>query len=150
MPPKAPVHAWEWPERPWTRIHVDHAGPIQGKNILIVVNAHSKWIEAHVVQSISVNATIDKLQSTFATHGLPETIVSDNGPAFMASEFKWFTQRNGIQHLTSASYNPASNGLAERAVQTVKEGVKKMTGTLEVKIDDFFSSIESHPNPRQE
>ena len=30
-PSKAPVHPWEWPSRPWTRIHIDHAGPFQGK-----------------------------------------------------------------------------------------------------------------------
>ena len=25
-PPPAPLHAWEWPNRPWARFHVDHAG----------------------------------------------------------------------------------------------------------------------------
>ena len=42
-PPKAPLHPWEWPSRPWARLHIDHAGPFHGKPFLIVVDAHSKW-----------------------------------------------------------------------------------------------------------
>ena len=28
----APLHPWEWPEKPWSRIHIDHAGPFMGHN----------------------------------------------------------------------------------------------------------------------
>ena len=83
LPPKAPIQPWEWPEKPWTRLHIDHAGPVLGKMLLqVIVDAHSKWIEAHIVASTSTSAAIDKLRQTFATHGLPETIVSDNSTAF--------------------------------------------------------------------
>ena len=60
------------------------------------------------------------MRSSFATLGLPEIMVADNGPAFMSMEFAQFMQRNGIRHVTTAPYHPASNGLAERAIQTVK------------------------------
>lgn len=133
-PPKVPVRTWEWPEKPWSRVHVDHAGPIEGKILLIVVDAHSKWVDAHIVPSTSASAAIDKLRVVFATHGLPHTIVSDNGAAFTSSEFHQFLKQNGIEHVRSAPYHPSSNGLAERAVQTVKEGVRKMTGPLEVRL----------------
>ena len=52
MPAKVPIRTWEWPEKPWTRLHVDHAGPVEGKTIFNV-DAHSKWIDAHVVPSTS-------------------------------------------------------------------------------------------------
>ena len=45
MPPKAPLHPWEYPQNPWSRIHIDHAGPFLGHIFLIVVDAYSKWIE---------------------------------------------------------------------------------------------------------
>ena len=132
LPPKAPIHPWEWPEKPWTGLHIDHAGPVLGKTLIIIVDAYSKWIEAHIVPSTSSTAAIDKLHSTFATHGLSLTIVSDNGPLFTSNEFQEFLHCNGIEHLPTTPYHPSSNGLAERAVQTVKAGVKKLTGPLEV------------------
>ena len=63
----------------------------------------------------------------FATHGLPEMLVSDNGMAFKSREFQEFVTHNGIRHVTTAPYHPSTNGLGERAVQTLKEGVKKIT-----------------------
>lgn len=63
----------------------------------------------------------------FATHRLPEVPVSDNGPAFTATEF---LECNWIKHSTSVMYHPLSDGLAEQAVQTVKEGLRKLTGPL--------------------
>ena len=45
-PAKAPLHPWEWPERPWARLHIDFAGPCFGDKIfLVIVDAHSKWLE---------------------------------------------------------------------------------------------------------
>ena len=58
---KAPMHPWEWPERPWARVHMDYAGPIQGKMLLVIVDAHSKWLEAHIVHTANSRATIEKL-----------------------------------------------------------------------------------------
>ena len=115
------------PDRPWARIHVDYTGPIEGKMMLIIVDAHSKWLEALVVNSATSQTTIEKLCSVFATHGIPEVLVSDDGSVFTSAEFDEFVRRNGIKHLTSVPYHPASNGLAERAVQTVKTVLKKAT-----------------------
>jgi len=95
-PPKVPLTPWKWPEQPWSRLHIDHAGPFLGKTFLLVVDAHSKWMEAVVVPSTSSCATIGKLRTIFATHGLPEVIVSDNATCFTSSEFQEFLKRNGI------------------------------------------------------
>ena len=96
-------------------------------------------IEAHVVETPNSAGTIHKLCQMFATHGIPETIVTDNGSIFTSKEFKHFTDMNGIKHLTTAPYHPASNGLAERAVQTLKTGLKKMTvGNIEDKLARFL------------
>ena len=66
-PAKAPLHPWEWPTQPWTRLHMDHAGPIHGKLFLILVDSHSKWMEVHIVPSTSAEATI-KLSSRYFPH----------------------------------------------------------------------------------
>ena len=77
-PHTAQLHPWEWPGQPWHRIHVDYAGPMDGKMVLVIVDAHSKYIDAHIMNAATSSATITKLRQTFATHGLPSVLVSDN------------------------------------------------------------------------
>ena len=146
VPALAPLQPWKWPTRPWSRIHVDFAGPVEGEMILVLIDAHSKWIEAFVTTSATSAAVIEELRSTFARFGIPELIVSDNGTCFTSEEFKTFLQQNGIKQVTSAPYHPASNGLAERAVQIVKWGLKKVRGGT-LKAINFNSFVFSPHNP---
>ena len=135
LPPSAPLHPWKWPSRPWTRLHIDYCGPISGKMVLVVVDSHSKWIEAFPVYTANSQNTIENLRPLFAQFGLPETIGSDNAAYFLSDEFESFLRQNGINHPTSSAYHPASNGLAERAVQTLKQGLKKVQeGSLVTRI----------------
>ena len=41
-PEVAPLHPWEWPQRPWSRLHIDYAGPFLGKMFLVTTDAFSK------------------------------------------------------------------------------------------------------------
>ena len=85
---------------------------------LVVVDAHSKWPEVIPVSSTTSSSTIGVLRDLFARFGIPEEIVSDNGTQFVSEDFQAFIRSNGIRHITSALYHPATNGLADRAVQT--------------------------------
>ncbi|XP_065182221.1 uncharacterized protein K02A2.6-like [Sycon ciliatum] len=145
-PHRQQVHPWEWPGKPWLRVHVDFAGPIAGKVLFIIVDSHSKFIEAHVCSGSSAAVAIRKLEQTFALLGLPYNIVSDNGPAFASSEFREFCSSNGIRHTLVSPYHPSSNGLAERAVQTVKSGLAKMSGPdLETRLARFLFQYRMTP-----
>ena len=130
-PPESTFQSWPWPSRPWSRLHLDYAGPLNNTMLLVVVDAFSKWVEVFPVTSATSFTTIQKLRTLFAQFGLPDTIVSDNDSCFVSQEFKLFLSENGICQLTSAPYHPATNGLAERMVQMVKNGLKRVTtGTL--------------------
>ena len=96
---------------------------------LITVDAYSKWIDVQVVSAATSYKTIEHLRSLFATHGIPVVIVTDNGTTFTSYEFAEFTQKNGIRHIKISSYHPSSNGMAERAVKIVKDGLMKKSGT---------------------
>ena len=92
------------------------------------------------------SATIEKLTMAFATHGLPKIVVTDNGSNFVSKEFEEFLKQNGIRHIRTAPYHPASNGQAERAVQTFKEGIKKMSGgNVETRVSRFLSRYRITP-----
>ena len=147
LPAAVPIQPWEWPQRPWSRLHADYAGPFQGHMFLIVVDAHSKWVEVKAVKNSTSATTIEHLRSIFATHGLPELLVTDNGATFTSSECKEFLSLNGIRHVTSAPYHPATNGQAERTVQTVKEFLKKpSTESLEARLSRFLFSYRITPH----
>ncbi|XP_035216361.1 uncharacterized protein K02A2.6-like [Stegodyphus dumicola] len=87
-PLKVKVHDWEYPSAPMERIHIDYAGPIFEHMFLIIVDAHSKWLEAYSIKLSSTFKTIECLQDFFARFVLPVLLVSDNGPQFTSHEFK--------------------------------------------------------------
>ena len=138
-PAPAPLHPWEFPKQPWERLHADFASPFEGRMFIILVDAYSKWLEVKPLTVATSTTTIECLWSIFATHGLPEMLVTDNGTQFTSTEFKSFMENNGIHYVKSAPYHPASNGLAERAVQLFKESMKKSPGgSLESRISRFL------------
>ena len=104
--PTCPSHPWEYPNRPWARVHVDHAGLFLEKQFLIQINAHSKWLVVHIVASTSSSITINKLRDIFAIQGIPEQLVSDNGSPFTSNEFCQFMENNGINHTLTSPYHP--------------------------------------------
>ena len=90
----SPLHPWEWPHKPWVRLHLDYAGPFLGKMFIIMIDAHSKWMEAFPMNTSTSRATIEKLRIDFAKHGLPEIVVTDNGSNFTSEEFEDFLKKN--------------------------------------------------------
>lgn len=147
IPAPAPLHPWDWPDKPWSRIHVDYAGPFMEKMFFVLIDAHSKWMDVYPVNSATSATTIECLRTSFSNHGLPELLVSDNGTCFTSTEFKDFLSKNGIRHVTSAPYHAASNGLAERAVQTFKRMMKKCPeGTLTAKVARVLFSYRVTPH----
>ncbi|XP_026533449.1 uncharacterized protein K02A2.6-like, partial [Notechis scutatus] len=125
-PPIAPPTRWEDAGAPWARLHIDLAGPMLGKTFLVVVDSFSKWTEVAMLSSTTTQAITRVLTRLFATHGLPDTLVSDNGPQFSSNEFAIFTANLGIRHTLTAPFHPASNGMTERAVRSAKEVLAKL------------------------
>ena len=103
---------------------MDFAGPFQGTMCFVAVDAYSKWPFVTVMNSTTVEKTIDALRQLFATYGIPEQLISDNGSQFTSEAFAVFLKTNGVRHTRSAPYYLATNGLAERFVQSLKQGLK--------------------------
>ena len=104
-PPCSPLHPWEWPGRPWSRVHVDYAGPFMGKMFLLIIDAHSNWMDIHCVNSATTSMTIEKLRTTFASHGLPEIVVTDNWSNFISNHF-YRKMASGTSRLPPITHHP--------------------------------------------
>ena len=100
------------------------------------------------MSSTTVGKTLQLLQNLFASYVLPEQLVTDNGLQFMSAEFHWFMKANGTRQIKSAPYHPATNGEAERFVQTFKRALKASNappGNLELRLLQFLLNFISTP-----
>ena len=90
-----------------------------------MVDYFSRFVEIQKLTSTTSVSTITVLKSIFALHGIPITLVTDNGPQFISNEMTQFSSTHGFQHVTSSSHYHQYNGQAERAVRTVKALLSK-------------------------
>uniref|UniRef100_A0A2C9KA77 Integrase catalytic domain-containing protein n=1 Tax=Biomphalaria glabrata TaxID=6526 RepID=A0A2C9KA77_BIOGL len=113
-----------------------------------MIDAHTKLAEVFPLSSAKSSSTIDCLTETFSRLGIPNIIASDNGSTFTSNEFKDLTKRNGIKHITTAPFHPATNGVAERFLKSFKiamKAAKNDTGTLSQKISRFLFAYRNAP-----
>lgn len=138
-PPKAPIPSWTKPSAPWHTLHVDFAGPLEGRNYLVVVDAYTKWVEVRQVARPTSASVIEVLRSLFATFGIPHKVVSDNGTAFVSEEIQKFYKDNGVRYVTAAPYHPATNGQAERYVGELKRALaREPFASVELRLARFL------------
>ena len=93
--------------------------------------------------------TIEVLRQIFARYGLPQQLVSDNGPQFRSEEIQAFARENGIRHTFCAPYHPSSNGSVERLVQTFKQSLQtsaKDGHSLNHRVANFLLSYRTTPH----
>ena len=124
---------------------MDHAVEFLGRNWLVLVDPFSKYPCIHPTGSISTQATIDLLEEDFAHFGYPHALVMDNAPSFTSGEFKAWCQSRGITHLTGAPYHPATNGTAERMVQSFKQSMRKSSLPPKRALQEFLMQYRRTP-----
>ena len=144
-PSKPPVHPWMLPEKPWSRLHLDHAINFMGTDWLVITDAYSKYPCIHPTSSTSTRATLDLLEEDFAHFGFPHTLVTDNASTFTSAEFQNWCKERGITHLTGAPYHPATNGAAERLVQTFKQALRKSSLPPKRALQEFLMQYRRMP-----
>lgn len=148
-PPKAIVHPWDQPGDNWERVHIDFAGPINNLFLLMVVDAKSKWAEVRTLRDApSSSSTTSLLDDIFSVHGYPCVMVSDNATIFKSGEFQQYCKTNGIFQKFSAPNHPATNGLAERNIQTLKRRLKATAdepGSLSDKLRSILFRYRATP-----
>ncbi len=140
---KEPLMSSPVPTRPWESIATD-LFELRGKDYLVTVDYYSNFIEVDRLYSKTSTEVIHKLKAHMARYGIPERVVSDNGPQYSSSEFQDFATKYEFEHVTSSPRYPQSNGKAESAVKTAKRLMEK---ALVAKRDPYLALLEHRNTP---
>ena len=97
---------------------------LNGVNYLVIVVYFSRYPEIFKLTSTTSPSIVGHLKSVFSRLGVPEVIISNNGPQFASQAFTDFAKEYTFQHVTSSPHFAQSNGLAERTVKTIKRLLK--------------------------
>ena len=113
------------PHRPWQKVASD-LFYFNNCIYLIVIDYFSRWVELALLNRRSTtNDIVPHLKSIFAKFGIPEEVLSDGSPQFSSFAFQNFAKHYGFYHTLSSPRCAQNNGEATRAVQTVKNLLKK-------------------------
>ena len=143
---KEPLMTHEIPDRAWSKLALD-LFCLQDKHYLVTVDYYSDYWEVDSLHSTSTAAVIKKLKPHFARWGIPNEVVTDNGPQFVSDEFARFAKEWNFRHITSSPYHSQSNGKAESAVKIVKNLLKK---TQRAGGDFFKAQLDWRNTPTSE
>ena len=128
-PVKEPMKHLDTPmSKPYEKVYIDLCGPFpSGDYVLGIIDACSRWPDAHITKSTSSNQITKLLLNTFSTHGFPLHITTDNAPNLVSVEIKEFCNEYSIKHHRSTPYWPQGNSGIERFYKTLGRFIKTCT-----------------------
>ena len=137
-PKPEPIKSTKMPDRPWSELAVDLLEVPGGNHLLVLIDYHSHWPEVAFMKKTDASKVIRVLEHMFQTHGLPDSLRSDNGPPFQSREFAGFLEYLGIEHKRGIPLSPESNGEVERFNRTLLKTVR----ISQVEGKEWRSSVE--------
>ena len=147
--PAMPSTTPEEPEYPFQHICADYFHH-EGSAYLVLVDRYSGWPIVAPAQG-GATGLASTLRETFATFGIPTTLTSDGGPEFASHSTRELLASWGVQHRTSAAYNPHANNRAETAVKTVKRLIAGNTGPIpQHQLLQSSPMLPERPEPRHQ
>ena len=111
-------------------LHVDLVGPLTASvegftHVMTIIDRTTRWVEVIPLASTTAVACADALVAGWiARFGVPAIITTDRGVQFTSAIWSVLCKRLGIQHVTTTSYHPQSNGLVERFHRQLKDSLR--------------------------
>ena len=147
---KEPLISHKIPNRPWETVGCD-IFHFEDRDYLCAVDHYSSYFEIDQLKDRTGNEVIGTLKRHFSTHGILNRLQTENGPpyTYISREFQQFMRSYDIEHVTSSSHYPQSNGRAENAIKTAKNLLKKSkeAGT-DLYLNTPSESLGSSPSQR--
>ena len=105
-------------------IHADIIGPLPSSRgysyIFTIIDRATRWPDAIPITAPSAECSANALLQWIGRHGIPDTLVTDNGTNFTSNMFTALSQSLGFKLKHTTTYNPESNGIIERCHRTLK------------------------------
>ena len=140
---REPLMQHDRPTRPWAKVGCDlFTLEVRQNKFLITADYWSNYFDIDELKTADATRVIRSLRRQFATHGIPDEVVTDNGPPFQSQEFKEFADKWMFKHTTTSPYHSQANGLVESAVKTAKSILR----TALYAGDDPWLAILAHRN----
>ena len=108
----------------WSKVACD-LFHMNGRDYLLIVDYFTSYPEIAQLTGTTSSAIIANVKSIFARHGIPDTVITDNGSQFTSTEYRDFAKQWEFKHTTSSLLHPRANGKVERTVQTIKGLLKR-------------------------
>jgi transposase InsO family protein len=143
--PNQPLFLHDIPERPWQKVATD-IFTIKSRNYLITVDYYSQYFEIDFLADTLSETVIHKLKLNFARHGIPDILISDNGPQFSSHDFSKFCNNWNIKYEPISPGNSQANGAAEAAVKIAKQMMKKCNMQNE---DPYIALLNLRNTPQE-
>ena len=143
---KEPLLPHEIPQRPWAKVGSD-LFEIRGQTFLIIVDYYSGFFEIDNLKQSTSKDVITCCKAQFARYGIPDVLITDNGPQFASVEYQTFASDYQFKHKTSSPRYPQSNGMSEKSVQTAKRLLIK---AKEDNRDPYLALLDYRNTPRSD
>jgi transposase InsO family protein len=142
---KETLMSHELPRRPWQKVASD-LFTYDNNNYLVTVDYYSDFYELDKMPNTRSSTVIKATKSHFARYGIPEQLISDNGPQYISAEYDTFAKVWDFEHVVTSPYNSKANGKVEAAVKKAKRILRKSTSSNG---DTYLAILDQRNTPTQ-
>ena len=143
---KAPLQITPTIKQPFLRCATDLIGPLEmserkNRYILTLIDYATRWVEATPLKDITAEVIVEELMVFFSRIGIPSELLSDGGSQYTAKLMQEALRLLGINHALAAPYHPETNGLCEKANDTLKHMLRKVAADQPKKWDRLLPGV---------
>ena len=123
--PPAQLNITPTTKETWDTVNIDYLGPLpNGVYVFVIMDQKSKFPDVEFVHNTSATVLIKALERIISTYGIPNTVISDNGPPFQSHRIREFMEKYSINHQKITPRWPQSNGEVERFMTSITKIIR--------------------------
>jgi len=124
--------------RPMERLNIDTIGPLPDDErgncyIIVIIDVFSRFTELYPTRDATARSAAEAIVQHIGRYGVPEQVLTDNGPQYIAELMKEVFNRVNTEHLTILPYSHEENSIVERANKEVGRHLRTIIFDKQIK-----------------